>query len=329
MKRSVPRSRRQYALVSPAMEIARDLPGIRAAKFPGFVEPALAQLRPKAPSGKRWVHEVKYDGYRFQLHKRDTGTRMYTRRGYDWTDRVKPVLSRIYQLNSHNVILDGEVVIMTPEGRSDFAALESSLSSKSPSPELRFYAFDILYLEMLDLRGCTLLDRKRVLKAFLDGVEPPIHYSEHLEADGPEIWRQACKLELEGVVSKRVDGKYHSGRTDAWTKTTCRQRETFVLAGVAEKRGHFDGVYLGKREGRRLVYAGKLERGFSDEDKRRILEMQERLKSRKQPIDAPRKFPKARWMKPTVLLDAEFRGKTGEGLLRHPSFKGVRRDLMD
>jgi bifunctional non-homologous end joining protein LigD len=114
-----------------------------------------------------------------------------------------------------------------------------------------------------------------------------------------------------------------------WIKTTCRHRDTFALAGIAMKRGQFDGVYLGKREGRRLIYAGKLERGFSDEDKKRILDMHDRLKAKKVPIEAPRKFPKAQWMKPTVLVEAEFRGKTGEGLLRHPAFKGIRRDLME
>jgi bifunctional non-homologous end joining protein LigD len=227
------------------------------------------------------------------------------------------------------VVLDGEVVIMTPEGRSDFAALESSMSRKDPSPDLRFYIFDILFLEGFDLRGCTLLNRKRVLKALLESVEPPLHYSEHLEAEGPAVWRQACKLDLEGVVSKLADGKYVSGRTSNWTKTTCRHRDTFVVAGWAERSGRFDGLYLGRKEGRRLVYAGKLERGFSDEDKQRILAMFERLKTKKQPVTAGRTFPKARWVRPEVLVDAEFRGKTGEGLLRHPAFKGVRRDLME
>jgi len=256
-------ARRQSDLQSSAFKIAKELPGVRTTRFPGFVEPALAELRDSTPSGKRWVHEIKFDGYRFQLHKEDRGTRMYTRRGYDWSKRVTPIIRGCYQLNTHGVILDGEVVIMTPEGRSDFAALESSMSRKEPSPDLRFYAFDILYLDTFDLRGCTLLDRKKVLKAFLAKAGHPIYYSEHFEAEGPDVFRSACKLELEGVVSKAVDGKYESGRTLHWTKTTCRHRETFVLAGIAEKRGKFDGIYLGKKEGRSLVYAGKLERGFT------------------------------------------------------------------
>ncbi|MEA2874730.1 MAG: hypothetical protein QOH67_5093 [Hyphomicrobiales bacterium] len=186
-----------------------------------------------------------------------------------------------------------------------------------------FYAFDILHLEMFDLRGCTLLDRKRVLHALLEDVKGPIKYSEHLQASGPDVFRNACEMELEGVVSKRVDGRYESGRTNVWMKTTCRLRDTFVLAGIATKAGKFDGIYLGKRERGRLVYAGKLERGFNETDKVRLLVMAEKLKAKKQPIEAPWRFPKAQWLKPRVLVDAEFRGKTGEGLLRHPAFKGV------
>jgi bifunctional non-homologous end joining protein LigD len=132
-----------------------------------------------------------------------------------------------------------------------------------------------------------------------------------------------------GILSKRLDGKYHSGRTALWRKSTCRHWETFVAVGWAEKAGKFDGIYLGREDQGILVYAGKLERGFTDADKKRILQMFERLKSKAQPITAPRKFPKANWVKPKVLVDAEYRAKTGEGLLRHPAFKGIRRDLMD
>jgi bifunctional non-homologous end joining protein LigD len=192
---------------------------------------------------------------------------------------------------------------------------------------LVFYAFDLLQFESFDLRGCALLDRKRVLEALLQNVKGPIKYSEHLAEDGPHVLQNACKLELEGVVSKRVDGKYQSGRTNYWTKTTCRLRDTFFIAGLAEKAGKFDGIYLGRKEGGRLVYAGKLERGFTEQDRIRISMLHQRLKTKTAPIAAGRAFPKARWMKPSVMVEAEYRGKTGEGLLRHPAFKGIRRDL--
>lgn len=328
VRRNVPRSRRQSAPQSPALDISRELRGIRSSAFPGYIEPALATLTPKPPPSAKWVHEIKFDGYRAQLHKRERGAKMFTRRGYDWSDRFRNIVAAAGELR-HGAILDGEVIVPTDEGRSDFAALESAVSKKGGDDRLVFYAFDILHLEDLDLRGCALVDRKRVLQALLENVNGPIKYSEHLEEDGLHVYENACELELEGVVSKRVDGKYESGRTALWMKTTCRHRETFVVAGLAQRAGKFDGLYLGRQEAGRLVYAGKLERGFSEMDKMRILVALEKLKTKQQPITASRRFPKAQWVTPHVLIDAEFRGKTGEGLLRHPSFKGVRRDLME
>ncbi|MEN3377474.1 MAG: bifunctional non-ous end joining protein LigD [Hyphomicrobiales bacterium] len=309
--RSVPKSRRQYALQSPALEIARELKGIRGRPFPGFIEPALATLHHAAPSGDNWVHEIKFDGYRAQLHKSDAGTKMFTRRGYDWSDRFRNIVAAAGELVTHGVILDGEVIVPTEEGLSDFAALESELSKRGGSDRLVYYVFDILHLEVFDLRGCALLDRKRVLEALLENVKGPIKYSEHLHEEGPGIFRNACGMELEGIVSKRVDGTYQSGRTHLWRKSTCRQRETFHVVGWAQKAGKFDGLYLGRKERSKLVYAGKLERGFTDADKKRILEQLERLKTKKRPIDAPRKFPKATWVKPKVMVEAEYRAKTG------------------
>jgi bifunctional non-homologous end joining protein LigD len=135
---------------------------------------------------------------------------------------------------------------------------------------------------------------------------------------------------LEGIVSKRRDGRYRSGRNGDWFKATCRHRDTFVVAGWAEKAGgKFDGVYLGRHEDGDLVYAGKLEAGFSEDDKKRLLARLKELRTQKQPIEADRSFPKAKWVKPAVLVDAEFRGMTGDGPLRHPSYKGIREDLME
>ncbi len=327
-KRSVARPRRQSGLQSPALSIARELKGVRTGPYPKFIEPALATLFPKPPNGGMWVHEIKFDGYRAQLHKRDHGSKMYTRRGYDWSDRFRSIIQAGGALKTHDAIIDGEVVIMGDDGRTDFAALESELT-KGGSNQLVFYAFDLLYLDVFDLRGCVLLDRKRVLRALLENVKGAIKYSEHLEADGPTVFQNACEMELEGIVSKRSDGTYQSGRTDLWAKTTCRHRETFFVAGWARKEGKFDGLYLGRKQKGKLIYAGKLETGFGELDKVRMMTMFAKLKAKKQPITADRKFPKAQWIEPRVLVDAEFRGTTGDGLLRHPSFKGVREDLME
>jgi len=192
-----------------------------------------------------------------------------------------------------------------------------------------YYVFDLLYLDGLDLRAARLIERKRVLQLLLANVGGAVRVSDHLVGDGPAIWRRACDVELEGIVSKRDDSRYRSGRTDVWIKSTCRHRDTFAVVGWAEKNKKFDGIYLARERDGELVYAGKLERRISSDDKRTLLARLKTLRVRTRPMRAARrKFPKARWVKPRLLVDAEFRGKTADGLLRHPSFKGVREDLM-
>ncbi len=142
------------------------------------------------------------------------------------------------RLNTRSTVIDGEVVVVTPQGDTDFAALESYVSSKRPDRALHvvtFYAFDVLHLDGFDLRDVALIDRKRVLAELLSELDPhsPIKFSEHLDASGPDVYRNACELELEGIVSKRKDGRYRSGRNDAWIKLTCRHRDTFLVAGLA------------------------------------------------------------------------------------------------
>jgi bifunctional non-homologous end joining protein LigD len=324
----LPPSKRQYVRTHAAALLARQVAGAKAAPFPGFIAPSLATLHPKAPSGERWVHEIKYDGYRLQLHVRQGEVRLFTRRGHDWTGRFATIAAAAWHLKTYAAVIDGEVIVPGAEGHSDFHALERDLAA-GRSDRFAFYAFDLLHLDGYDLRVATLLQRKDVLAELLADAAEPIRLSEHLDADGAAVFAQACRLNLEGVVSKRKDGRYQSGRNDAWRKATCRHRDTFVVAGWAEKSGKFDGLYLARNAEGELAYAGKLERGFSEDDKKRLLALLAPLRARKPPITAPRKFPKARWVAPAVLIDAEFRGRTGEGLLRHPSYTGLREDLMD
>jgi bifunctional non-homologous end joining protein LigD len=331
MNRSaVPRSKRQYVhgLNSPALRLARSLKGVKRGRFPDFIAPALASLASRPPAGRQWLHEVKFDGYRFQCHIHN-GIRFFTRRGHDWSRRLPHLIAALAPLDAHAVILDGEVIVQTATGRSDFHALEKALKAAEGSERLVYYVFDLLYLDGLDLRGSPLLERKRVLELLLGNSGGAVRVSEHLVGDGPAVWRRACAIALEGIVSKRADSRYRSGRTEAWIKATCRHRDTFAVVGWAEKNNRFDGIYLGRAQDGELVYAGKLERGISSDDKRALLNRLAPLRVRARPMrSARRKFPKARWVKPRLLVDAEFRGKTADGLLRHPSFKGVREDLM-
>jgi bifunctional non-homologous end joining protein LigD len=330
MSRPVPRSRRQYVSQSKALPIARAA-GAKGGAIPDFIEPLLATPRDKPPSGDDWVHEVKFDGYRLQLHKADAGTRCFTRRGYDWAARFPSLVAAVWDLPAHHAVIDGEVVVATERGDTDFAALESYVASKGPDRErhdLRFYAFDLLYLDGLDLRGVALLDRKAALAALI-GSSPSgaLLLSEHIEGDGGAVLRNACKLELEGIVSKRKAGKYRSGRNDAWVKMTCRHRDTFVIAGLAFKGTKFDGVYLGREEGSKLVYAGKVERGFSEAQVARLKAAAAKLATKKQPFADQIDKPKGKWLKPVLFGDVEYRRTTAAGLLRHPSYKGLREDL--
>jgi bifunctional non-homologous end joining protein LigD len=224
------------------------------------------------------------------------------------------------------------VVVVTPAGDTDFAALESYASSQQPTRskhQIVFYAFDLLYLRSLDLRGAPLLERKRALAELLAGERKnsPLRYSEHLEADGGAVFRNACTMELEGIVSKRADSSYRSGRNRDWLKTTCRHRDTFFVAGIAEKNGKFDGIYLGEWRRGKLLYAGKVEQGLTDAQARHLKAIAARLTTTRQPIAADRSFPKAQWLTPRLRVDVEYRRKTNSGLLRHPSYKGLREDL--
>lgn len=320
------KSRKQYVLQNDAALIAAKLPDAKVAKRPSFIEPCLATLHDKVPSGARWVHEIKFDGYRLQLHKHENDIRAYTRRGYDWTKRFSSLVNAMWKLQALDVVLDGEVIVPTESGHSDFGALERDLGS-GRSDRFIFYAFDVLYIGSHDLRRCALSDRKRVLAELLRDEKGPIVISEHLPDGGPKLFQHACKLGLEGIVSKRVDSPYRSGRSPVWSKVTCRMRETLVVAGIAYKGKKFDGVYLGRKKGRQLVYAGKVEHGFSATTQRALEERAAGLVSLTQPLKPKIKKPKARWLKPELLADVEYRALTGDGKLRHPSYKGIRDDL--
>jgi bifunctional non-homologous end joining protein LigD len=189
-----------------------------------------------------------------------------------------------------------------------------------------FYAFDLVHLDGFDLRAAPLVDRKQVLRALLADLDPasPIKFSEHLAGSAVEVYRKACDLELEGIVSKRSDSRYRSGRNEAWIKLTCRHRETFLVAGLAYKGKRFDGVYLGQETAGKLVYAGKVEVGFTDELVEELEAAASGLEVAKPPIAIGEQKPKARWLKPVILADVEYRRKTRHGLLRH----GLRADLM-
>jgi len=244
--------------------------GVKA-PFPGFIEPALATSIEKVPSGERWIHEIKFDGYRVQVHLANEAAKIFTRRGHDWTHRFKKVAHDAWHIKAGSAIVDGEIVVPAADGSTDFSVLQNELKGSSKSIVL--VAFDLLYLNGRDIRKEPLVRRKAELKKIIAGTD--VQFSENFEIEGREMFAHACKLGLDGVVSKVGDSPYTSGRGNSWVKKTCAQRETLTIAGFALDEGKWDGIYVGRREGADLLYAGKVDHGF---DKTSAADLQKRLK---------------------------------------------------
>jgi bifunctional non-homologous end joining protein LigD len=295
--------------------------GVKA-PFPGFIEPELATSIEKVPSGERWIHEIKFDGYRVQVHLREAAIKVFTRRGNDWTNRFRKIAADAWHVGAGSAVIDGEVVVPAANGSTDFSVLQNEL--KRRSTKIVLVAFDLLYLNGYDLRKLPLIERKALLKKIL--AETDVQFSESFEVDGREMFKHACEVGLEGVVSKVRDSRYLSGRGNDWVKKTCAQRETLPIAGFALKENKFDGIYVGRRKGQDLVYAGKVDHGF---DTASAKELQARLKPliRKTQPYAKKIAHRGVWVEPSLLAEIEYRAKSAEGKVRHPFFKGLREDL--
>ena len=245
------------------MAFARRKPanaGIKA-PFPDFVEPALASSIDKMPSGSKWIHEIKFDGYRVQVHLHNEAVKVFTRRGHDWTNRFKKVADDTWHIKASSAVVDGT---------TDFSVLQNEL--KDTSKRTVLVAFDLLYLNGRDLRKLPLHQRKAELKKIIAGTD--VQFSESFEIEGQDMFAHACKVGLEGVVSKVRDSSYASGRGKKWVKKTCAQRETLTIAGFALDGSKWDGLYVGRRKGDDLVYAGKVDHCF---DKVSTAELRRRL----------------------------------------------------
>ncbi|MCC8955365.1 DNA ligase [Bradyrhizobium sp. Pear77] len=292
------------------------------ALFPGFIAPALASPIEKVPSGSRWIHEIKFDGYRVQTHLANETVTIYTRRGHDWTRRFKKVADNAWHISAASAIIDGEIVVPAADGTTDFSVLQNEL--RGTSTRIVLVVFDLLYLNGRDLRKLPLRERKAVLKKLIAGTD--IQFSESFEVDGPEMFTHACKLGYEGVVSKVADSVYPTGaRSRDWVKKTCAQRETLTIAGFALDGNEWDGIYLGRRQGDELTYAGKVDHGF-DKGSADLRKRLTPLIRKTQPYSKRVKH-KAIWVEPKLLAEIEYRAKSAESKVRHPFFRGVREDL--
>ena len=303
----------------------------RADPLPRSIDVQLATLADRPPEGKEWLHELKFDGYRLVARVGDGKAQLFTRNHLDWTHRYAPIAHLLAQLDVDSAILDGEVVVQLASGLTSFQALQNALRDKS-SEQLVYYVFDLLYLNGHDLRSQPLLERKRLLQELLARADPQLQFSEHWEGNGSRFLRECCRRGLEGIVSKRGDRPYLAARTTDWLKIKCTLREELVIGGFTESEARhrdFGALLLGYFDGRQLIYAGRVGTGF---DAKLLAELRQRLnklETDRSPFDTipPRERTRGvRWVQPRLVAQIAFGGWTSAGILRHPSFQGLRED---
>jgi len=303
-----------------------------ADKMPGFIEPCLATLRSTPPAGEEWVHEVKFDGYRLQAHVARGAAKMLTRSGLDWTARFgKPIAGALATLPCGQAVIDGEVVVISDSGATSFAGLQAALSQGRPDL-MTFYAFDLLHLDGEDLRAEPLVERKARLQDLLAGSEEngPLRYSEHFAEPGKTMLSHVCRMGLEGVLSKRADAPYRSGRGYDWIKSKCTLRQEFVIVGYlpSQKAGRgLRSLVLAYHEKKKLRPAGHVGTGFSGKVLGDLRTKLDALKTAKSALAGkPGREKGVVWVKPKLVAEVEFRSWTSDGILRQASFQGLRED---
>lgn len=295
--------------------------------MPRRVEPCVATLVDKPPRGPAWAFEVKWDGYRLAVHVGPGEVRAITRGGYDWTKKFGLIVAEARELGHASMILDGEAVVLDHEGRSDFGLLQRAVGKKPSlheASEIIFYAFDLLYLDGHDLRSLPMGERRRLLEPIVAGRTGAIRFSEEVRADGAEFFQAACELGLEGIIAKRREAPYRSGRRPEWLKIKCVRRDTFAIVGYERSTvpGAIGRLLLAARKGDGLVYVGGCGTGWSNKESVQLRELLDAIPATRPPVVLKRKG--AIFAKPLLVADIEYRAWTQDGKLRHPSFKGVR-----
>jgi len=304
------------------------------AEPPSNLSPQLCTLAETVPAGEGWVHEIKFDGYRLLAHVRNGKVRLITRAGNDWTKKFRPIEHAISELKCANAVVDGEAVIVDEAGKTHFQALQQAIKERKYSA-LAFFVFDLLFLDGEDLRSQPLLQRKEMLGKLLktSKASKVIRFSDHVEGSGHDVQQQACRLGLEGVVSKQAGAPYVSGRSRSWLKIKCGMRQEFVIVGYTAPEGarkHFGSLLLGAHDANgKLVYTGKVGTGFTEATLRDLGGKLKSLRIEKAAVNGtvPRSETRsATWVKPELVGEVAFTQWTEDGRLRHPSFEGLRED---
>ena len=306
--------------------------GAKKAGMPASLSPTLATLVDSAPTGDDWIHEIKFDGYRMVSRIDHGDVHVYSRNGKEWTAVLPSVVAALQRLDVDQAWLDGEIAVADAHGLTSFQQLQNALSNPR-AKNISYFVFDLLYQDGYDLRGVGLTERKQLLRRLIDTSDPVLRYSVDVQGSGAEFFEQACKLKLEGAVSKRANSVYREGvRTRDWLKVKCGHRQEMVIGGFTDPQGSrtgFGALLLGIYEGGKLRYAGKVGTGFDDKTLTKLRPILGKLEQKEPPfINPPRGFEAkgAHWIKPQLVAEIAFTEWSNDGALRHPSFQGLRED---
>lgn len=302
----------------------------KRSKWPSSIKPQLATLVDKAPEGKDWLHEIKWDGYRLISFIKDK-VQLKTRNNLDRTKDFKEIANELSKLKLTNTILDGEVVVVDKTGKSSFQYLQNAIKSKTKAPII-YYIFDMIYYQNRSIDLWPLIKRKALLKKIIPKNSKILKYSDHIIGQGSEVFKKACEEKLEGIISKNCQSPYVQKRTLSWLKVKCHQSQEFVIGGYTKpksQRAYFGALLLGYYDKGDFKYCGRVGTGFNDRSLKEIYALLEQNKIKNCPFQ--KKIPKkdkdfASWVDPKIIIEVAFSQFTSKGILRHSSFKGIRED---
>lgn len=324
------KNKNQWLLIKRNDEFAKKT------KMPDFISPQLAYLANSPPNGEIWIHEIKFDGYRTLCHKNKKSVQLLTRSGLDWSTKYTAIQQECEKIPAQSAILDGEVVWVDDQGISHFQQLQNSLDAHH-SENLLYYVFDLLYLDGKDLRDLPLLERKKILAELLKKTNSKtVLYSDHWTAKGEDVFSSACKIGLEGIVSKNIESTYESVRSKNWIKTKCAKQQEFVIGGFTRQHNNktlgalLMGAYNSNGD---FQYIGRVGTGFDSAESTRLLARLKKLATTQTPfkvnsphIAAVDRRRSLTFVKPKLVAQIEFGAWTDEKILRHAAYKGLRLD---